>query len=650
MQVTDKLGGPFTPPGFYYKTFIRPRKAWPLYEKLLRSAAGLGELDPTGARDYRVDVENRHVDVLVVGGGQAGLAAAIEHAGQGRHVTVVDEGPEAGGALLGDPAGAARAGELRTAALAAGVELLAPAIAIGLFEYNFVPVQVGNLLVKFRAGTVVIAAGIVEQPLVFPGNDLVGVVLPEAVRRFVNCWSIKPAERAAVITADDRGLAAADDLRAAGVDVPLVLDLREGQPPNIEASGRRGRVTGVTVNGASTACDLLVMSGSPQPNVKLLAQAGAGSSTTPRAGSSSRPSCRRTWRPSGRPPGTSASRPCPKPCSGTTATSASSASARTRPRRTSSTRSTRGSTRSSSRSGTRPSRWGPARAGCAAPTRSASYAKAKGVDENTIGTTTARPPYTPVPMGLVAGYPEEPGEAHVAPPPPQGPRRQDDVDRSLAPTALVHRRPGRRGAERPRGGRADRRLDARQDPRPGPGRRCVPRPRVPESLLRPEGRPRPLRRAHGRRGSDHGRRHRRSPRRPDLLRDDELDRGGRRLPVVHVVERRVVHGRPVRQPHRGARGDQRRRPEGPGAHAATLRRRLLQRGARVPGREARDRRGRPDASPCASGSSGSSATSCTCRARSPSTSGTRSSTTAPISGSRRSGSSRSGSSGSRRAT
>ena len=76
MQVTDKLGGPFTPPGFYYKTFIRPRKLWPLYEKILRGAAGLGPLDPDGSRQERIDVEHRHVDVVVIGGGQAGLEAA----------------------------------------------------------------------------------------------------------------------------------------------------------------------------------------------------------------------------------------------------------------------------------------------------------------------------------------------------------------------------------------------------------------------------------------------------------------------------------------------------------------------------------------------------------------------------------------------
>ena len=72
MQATDKLGGPFTPPGFYYKTFIRPRKLWPLYEKILRNAAGLGKLDPVGARTERVDGEYRHADVLVLGGGPGG--------------------------------------------------------------------------------------------------------------------------------------------------------------------------------------------------------------------------------------------------------------------------------------------------------------------------------------------------------------------------------------------------------------------------------------------------------------------------------------------------------------------------------------------------------------------------------------------------
>src|SRR5439155_10124748 len=245
MRVTDKFGGPFTPPGFYYKTFIRPRRMWPLYEKILRNAAGLGKLDERGARSERVEIEHRHVGVVVIGGGQAGLEAAIEAAERGESVIVADEGPEVGGSLLADRDGIATARGLQSRAKAAGVELLAPAIAIGLFEQNLVPVAVGNTLLKIRAHRVVVAAGVVEQPLVFPGNDLIGVMLPDGVRRLVNYWSIKPGSRAVVLTADDRGLNAAEDLEVAGVEIAKVIDLRQAEPANIEARGRKGRVTDV---------------------------------------------------------------------------------------------------------------------------------------------------------------------------------------------------------------------------------------------------------------------------------------------------------------------------------------------------------------------------------------------------------------------
>ena len=105
-------------------------------------------------------------------------------------------------------------------AVEAGVELLAPAIAIGLFEQGMVPVAHGNLLIKYRAHRVIVASGIIEQPLVFPGNDLIGVMLPDAVRRLVNGFSIKPGERAVVLTVERcprpyRTSAAADCARSA---------------------------------------------------------------------------------------------------------------------------------------------------------------------------------------------------------------------------------------------------------------------------------------------------------------------------------------------------------------------------------------------------------------------------------------------------
>ncbi len=275
MAVTDKIGGPFTPPGFYYKTFIRPRRLWPVYEWFLRHAAGLGTIAEGGQPRERVDVEHRHVDVLVIGGGESGLEAATAAARAGKRVAVVDEGPEVGGSLLAEREGARRARDLAESARAAGVEIVAPARAVGVYEGNLVPVDCGNLLLRYRAEEVVVASGIVEQPLVFPGNDLVGVMLPDAVRRLVNSWSINPGKRAVVLTVDDRGLAAAADLAAVGVEVAEIFDLRDRQLVSLVAKGRKGQLRAVLIDDKRIDCDLLVMSGSPQPSYALLAHAGA---------------------------------------------------------------------------------------------------------------------------------------------------------------------------------------------------------------------------------------------------------------------------------------------------------------------------------------------------------------------------------------
>ena len=112
MRATDLVGGPFTPPGFYYKTFIRPRRLWPLYEKFLRHAAGLGKLRKSQPeREWRTEYRRRHADVLVVGGGAAGLSAAAAAAELGADVVLADEGPEPGGRLLAE-GGVAYAREL----------------------------------------------------------------------------------------------------------------------------------------------------------------------------------------------------------------------------------------------------------------------------------------------------------------------------------------------------------------------------------------------------------------------------------------------------------------------------------------------------------------------------------------------------------
>jgi sarcosine oxidase subunit alpha len=256
LGAVDKVGGPFTPVGFYYRTMIRPRWAWPRYERFLRNVAGLGRVDKHARRTERFDTEHRRADVLVIGGGEAGLDAAAEAAAGGRTVVVVDDGRP-------DPRGRA------------GFEIVAPARALGVYEGGLVPVDAGRLLLRFRAGRIVVATGCVEQPLVFAGNDLVGVMLPDGTRRLVRDFSLKPGERAVVIAADDRALESVDDLQSAGVEVARVVDLRRGTPAELAAKGRKGRLQSVLVDGEAIDCDLLVASGSRQPAYSLLAQAGA---------------------------------------------------------------------------------------------------------------------------------------------------------------------------------------------------------------------------------------------------------------------------------------------------------------------------------------------------------------------------------------
>ena len=153
--------------------------------------------------------------------------------------------------------------------------MLTPARALGIWEGGLVPVDCGTVLYRYRAERIIVATGALEQPIVFPGNDLVGVMLPSAVRRLIHDFSIRPGERAVVLAADEPGLAIADDLQEAGVAVQRVVDLRETPVRELEAERRRGRVRALMVDGEEIACDLVVASGGRQPAYALLAQAGA---------------------------------------------------------------------------------------------------------------------------------------------------------------------------------------------------------------------------------------------------------------------------------------------------------------------------------------------------------------------------------------
>jgi sarcosine oxidase subunit alpha len=311
MRATDLVGGPFTPPGFYYKTFIRPRRLWPLYEKVLRAAAGLGRVpEKQPEREWRTEYRRRHADLLVVGGGAAGMSAAIAAAELGADVVLADEGPEAGGRLLAE-GGHDQARELTQRLREAGVELLLNAPALGTFD-GLVPVWEGDTLHQVRARTQVFATGAIEQPLLFPGNDLPGVMLSGGAVRLASLYGVRPGSRAVVATVGDRGIEAAHALLDAGIEVIAVADLREGNPPPrvaaleargvrvmrgatvVEAAGRRQLQRVVLAphgaNGEDTAaavdidCDLLLVSGGSAPAAALALQSGGRTAYDPDRG------------------------------------------------------------------------------------------------------------------------------------------------------------------------------------------------------------------------------------------------------------------------------------------------------------------------------------------------------------------------------
>ena len=283
MRAVDRAGGRFTPPGFYYKTFMRPRRLWPLYERALRRAAGLGTLpDEPAERTLRTDHRTRHADLLVVGGGRAGLEAAIAAASDGADVVLADDGPALGGRLLWE-GGHEEAAALAERALAAGVEVLSPGSALGWFD-GLVPVSSGGVMHRIRATELVVATGAIPQPLPFTGNDLPGVMLAQGALRLAALVRRRAGPPRGGGDRRRRGRRGGALLSAAGVEVVAVIDSRAGEA--VVAALGRSAVTGVRVaaidadgkpdsTSREIACDLIVVAGGRAPAVSLLTQAGA---------------------------------------------------------------------------------------------------------------------------------------------------------------------------------------------------------------------------------------------------------------------------------------------------------------------------------------------------------------------------------------
>ncbi|SMH53425.1 2Fe-2S iron-sulfur cluster-binding protein [Maritimibacter sp. HL-12] len=286
LAVTDLLA-PFLGAGFYYKTFMWPKAFWErVYEPLIRKAAGLGRL-PTDPDPRLYDKGHLHCDLLVVGAGPAGLAAARAAGAAGARVILADEGFRPGGRLLAerheiDGMSGADWAAAQWQALAAlpNVRLMPRATALGLYDHGIAGVleriapearavdKPAEIFWRVRARRIVLAAGATERPLVFPGNDRPGIMLAGAVQAFVNRWAVAPGRRVAILANHDGGEALAAELAGAGLDIAAVIDAR-GDPQVLGTKGRGGLRSLTLADGRRIACDALAVSGGWSPNLHL---------------------------------------------------------------------------------------------------------------------------------------------------------------------------------------------------------------------------------------------------------------------------------------------------------------------------------------------------------------------------------------------
>jgi sarcosine oxidase subunit alpha len=319
LMAVNNLLSAFIPAGFYYKTFMAPRRLWPWYESLIRRAAGMGTA-PTEADPDSYLGCYAHCDVLVAGAGASGLMAARSAARTGARVIIADENPTPGGWL--------RRERLDLDAMPAinwiqalghelagmpNVTFLTRTTAFGYYDHNMIALleQRGprggesmepaprQRLWRVRARRVVLATGAIERPLVFANNDRPGIMLAGAARAYLNQYAVRPGNRAIVATNNNSAYLAAADLHDGGVNIAAVVDSRDrldshlmhlmqergipvdlGHTVHDTRGGQRIKAarTGPikTIGGQHWQdCDLLCVSGGWAPTVHLHAQSGA---------------------------------------------------------------------------------------------------------------------------------------------------------------------------------------------------------------------------------------------------------------------------------------------------------------------------------------------------------------------------------------
>jgi sarcosine oxidase subunit alpha len=264
------------PVGWYYKTMTH-EWSWHAAEPYIRKVAGLGVAPEAGGGSTDYEHAWMHAEVAVIGGGPAGLQAALELAQSGAQVTLVDDQPELGGHLrYRKQAGKVPAELIAQLRALSGVEIISRAYCFGLYEGN----QLGVLqatphagaierLIHLRAKRVVVATGAYEVPFTFENNDLPGVMLSTAVQRLIHLHGIKPGNRAVIVASVAQGDDVAVDLRDSGVEVVAKL-----APHEVISGVGSSHITAVRAKDGEIACDLLVLCGQRVPDAGLLNQAG----------------------------------------------------------------------------------------------------------------------------------------------------------------------------------------------------------------------------------------------------------------------------------------------------------------------------------------------------------------------------------------
>ena len=252
-QITS-LFGRFLPAGFYYKTFIH---GWKFYEPLIRRMAGLGKAnEEICEKNYHF--RYFHCDVLIIGGGLAGLSALAALMDKNLRIAIVDENLAPGGWLLGDEVfidgveGASWAKNVwETAQKSEKVKCLSRTTAVAMYQQNFVlaaerksealgsELTPREILWKIRAKEVILASGAIEQPSAFVGNDLPGVMMAGAVRRYLRHYGVCAGDSVGVVTNNDSAYETAIALEEAGSSVQ-VIDSRQN-PRGIFADKARDK-------------------------------------------------------------------------------------------------------------------------------------------------------------------------------------------------------------------------------------------------------------------------------------------------------------------------------------------------------------------------------------------------------------------------